>query len=278
MKLVRALREYNLEQIVAILQPHLGLPHADLRNRLRPIFEQASLDQLDLLQPPGDFHHWLQPALLVNYKGSTPAKPNTILARLSTLSSMYAYLIQLGLLRENPLQGMTRPAAHLQEAALPTSEQLRVLIRQTGDLHTRIAQQLMYRLAFQVKELHALAWEHLDLPREEVLRAAGSAPLSASALHDDGELLRDLHELAAKNGGPLHAQGFVLPYRRADELNSALWRAWQKALPDHPYPGPRLMRKAALRDHSPQLTPYQLGFLNVKSYALALQVARAAKA
>ncbi|MBB5297353.1 hypothetical protein HNQ10_004226 [Deinococcus metallilatus] len=56
-KLVLALRNHNLDQVIAML-PALGQPSRVMRSSLKPVFDQAARDGINLLNPvPVDAPH-----------------------------------------------------------------------------------------------------------------------------------------------------------------------------------------------------------------------------
>ncbi|WP_029476649.1 hypothetical protein [Deinococcus frigens] len=269
MKLVQAFRILNLEQVIGMLREELHRPVAQLRANLRPVFEAAQLQDLDLLRPPADFHAWLQTPFRVTQTGGV-ARANTIRARYATLKQLYDVVIELGLISDNPAHGCPMPPPEHSQAPLPGVAEIERLLAEAGarDEELFAALTLIYQQAFQLTELLALRWSALDFSRAELMRAR-----TVTALRP--ESLRALGPLLARAGGPLHAPvkgQRVFAFKNADDLRLQLWKTCQ-AVNLSPAAGPRELRLASLRDY-PQAPPGS-GFSNPQAYGRALRHATA---
>ncbi|MFC4424929.1 hypothetical protein [Deinococcus navajonensis] len=91
-----------------MLLPQLAIPGIQkvIRSSLKPVFEDARKDGIDLSNPPADFQDWLQnpPGRIGDQLGAV--KPNTYNSRATCLSRMYERLKELGAVRHNPLDGL----------------------------------------------------------------------------------------------------------------------------------------------------------------------------
>lgn len=268
LKLTRAFQTYNLHAVLDLLRTQLTRSYIQTRTNLRPIFEHAQHDHLNLLNPPSHFHAWLQKPLHANQRAATPAKPNTIIARLSTLTRLYDLLIDEGLLTTNPAHGYPAPSGEHKDNPLPDPQQIRRLLlhARESDPALYAALTLIYTHAFQIAELTRLRWNALDFSRGELLRARTVSPLHPEALQALDPLLRQA-------GGPLHTQDDpspVFPYRTSDDLRLLLWRTCKNA--NLPSINPSDLRAAGLRDHPP--VHDQAGFRNPQAYRRALKYAQ----
>lgn len=268
-KLEQAFRTFNLEQVIGMLREELRRPIPQLRANLRPVFEAAQTEELDLLHPPADFHDWLQTPLRQIQTGGV-ARANTIRARYATLKQLYDVLIDLELITDNPAHGCPMPPPEHSQAPLPSVTDVERLLAEAGarDEDLFAALTLVYQQAFQLTELLALRWSALDFSRAELMRAR-----TVTALRP--ESLRALGPLLARAGGPLHApaKGLrVFAFKNTDDLRLQLWKTCQAANLS-PAVGPRELRLASLRDF-PQAPPGS-GFSNPQAYERALRHATA---
>lgn len=104
-KLIQALERADLDGLIPLLSGIWPRPDNEVYTALRLIFAQAQQDQINLADPPGDFHTWLLQAAARNQNGAE-ARSNTIRLRLSLLSKMYSTLQDEGLRPSHPLRGM----------------------------------------------------------------------------------------------------------------------------------------------------------------------------
>lgn len=269
MKLAQAFRTFNLEQVIGMLREELHRPVPQLRANLRPVFEAAQAQEIDLLSPPADFHGWLQTPLRQIQTGGE-ARANTIRARYATLKQLYDALIDLGVIDSNPAHGCPLPPPEHSQAPLPSAADIQRLLAEAGatDEELCAALTLVYQQAFQLTELLALRWSALDFSSAELMRAR-----TITALHP--ESLKALQPLLSRAGGPLHASQKgqrVFAFKNADDLRLQLWKVCQAASLS-PAIGPRELRLASLRDF-PQAPPGS-GFSNPQSYERALRHATA---
>lgn len=265
LKLTQAFGTYNLEQIVGMTRGELHRPVAQLRANLRPVFEAAQAEGLDLLRPPADFHGWLQTPLRVTQTGGV-ARANTIRARYATLKQLYDVLITLELLGSNPAHGCPVPPSEHSQAPLPGAGDIQRLLAeaQARDQELFAALTLIYRQAFQLTELLALRWSAVDFSRAQLMRAR-----TVTTLHPAS--LSALTPLLSQAGGPLHAPERgqrIFAFKNADDLRLQLWKTSQAANLS-PTTGPRELRLASLRDF-PQAPP-GAGFSNPQAHERALR-------
>lgn len=273
---VRVLRSSAMsadEQLDALL-PVLELPGLQkvLRSNLKPVFEDARSDGLDLTRPPADFHDWLQKPLGRIGEDLNAAKPNTYNARATSLSRLYARLRELGVVSANPLDGLPRHARESATDPLPSRAELRRLHAQATDPHARAALLLIDDLALTVTDLLTLQWQHVNLSRETLLRRTECRIPSRS--------LRALHDLARLDAAPLNPDAPRQRLFAYDDrtLRAVLWAAFQQA--DVRWATPSQLRMAALRDHgigisaTPYQAAHQFGFTSPQAYQHALEVAR----
>ncbi|QFP75179.1 hypothetical protein [Deinococcus sp. AJ005] len=264
-KLEQAFHTFNLEQIIGMLREELHRPIPQLRANLRPIFEAAQTQEMNLLLPPADFHDWLQTPLRQIQTGGE-ARANTIRARYATLKQLYDALIDLGVMDNNPAHGCPLPPPEHSQAPLPSTADIQRLLAEAGGTDEELfaALTLIYQQAFQLTELLALRWSALDFSRAELMRARTITALRA-------ESLAALKPLLSRAGGPLHAPQKaqrVFSFKNADDVRLQLWKVCQAANLT-PTIGPRELRLASLRDF-PQAPPGS-GFSNPQAYERALR-------
>lgn len=261
----------KLDQLLPLLQ--LPGRQAVLRSNLKNIFEDAHLDKLNLLDPPPipEFHLWLQKPLQRIRDEEGVAKPNTFNTRATTLSRMYARLYELGLLKNEPLRGLTRAPSERQEDPLLSRNQLNHLHASTTNTYTLAALLLIDELAFTMTDLLELRWDHIQLNKELLLRRTESRIPTKS--------LRALETLAQEVGAPLFPQTErVFPYTEA-QLRVKIWQAFGNA--DLAFVPPSRLRQAGLRDHGSLETSklnnhaQNAGFIDIRAYAEAVRVAQA---
>lgn len=257
-KLTLALRKYDLDQIIALL-PELSpsQPKHVLRAHLKFVFEQAQLDKLDLLHPPSDFQTWLQEPLRRTRQAQKQAQPNTVHARATLLTRLYRLLQDEGLIQQQPLQGLPRPTV-VPTKRLPHPDTLqRLHLQAQPDSALYAALMLIHHLAFTTGELLALQWDHIDFPRNQLLRRR-----TASVLPEPVRQVLD--RLAEPVGGPLYARGKVLPYVNDQGFRQALWQASKDANTD--LVPPATLRLAGLHANGQHLTPTQAGFIDDRAF------------
>ncbi|WP_019008822.1 hypothetical protein [Deinococcus aquatilis] len=257
-KLTLALRKYDLDHLIALL-PDLSpsQPKHVLRAHLKFVFEQAQKDKLDLLHPPADFQTWLQEPLRRTRHADKQAQPNTVHARATLLTRLYRLLQEAGLIQQQPLQGLPRPTV-VPTKRLPHPDTVRRLHLQTQpDAALHGALMLIHHLAFTTGELLALEWEHIDFPRNQLLRRRTASPLPDS-------VRQALERLSETQGGPLYASGKVLPYPTDQAFRQALWQASKDANTD--LVPPATLRLAGLHANGQQLTSMQAGFIDERAF------------
>ncbi|UQN09786.1 hypothetical protein [Deinococcus sp. QL22] len=269
-KLTLALRKYDLDHLIALL-PDLSpsQPKHVLRAHLKFVFEQAQKDKLDLLHPPADFHTWLQEPLRRTRTPEKQAQPNTVHARATLLTRLYRLLQEEGLIQQQPLLGLPRPTV-VPTKRLPHPDTLHRLHLQTQpDPALHGALMLIHHLAFTTGELIALQWEHVDFPRNQLLRRRTASPLP--------ELVRQaLDRLAEPQGGPLYAAGKVFPYANDQAFRQALWQASKDANTE--LVPPATLRLAGLHANGQHLTPIQAGFIDDRAFDDARALVKALSA
>lgn len=267
-QLREALHQYNLDAVLGLTRHQLKRPEAQAYSNLRPIFEQAQHDGLNLLDPPPHFHDWLQAPLRHTRSGPNTARANTVIARLTTLRTLYEILIDEGLLQHNPARGCPAPSKEHKATPLPSPHDIQRLLAEAHETDRTLyaALTLIYQHAFQVTELLALRWRNLDFSRGELRRARTVTPLGDTSL-------QALVPLLTAAGGPLNVQDSpdpVFPYPDADEFRHHVWTLSKRAnlTPINPSD----LRKASLRDHGRR--PSEAGFSNADAYEEALKHAR----
>lgn len=246
LKLTHALRTYDLDTLVPLIQDHLHWPPKQLRSNLKPVIEQAQLDHINLLHPPPDYHTWLQTPLRTTVKGPNTAAPTTINARLTTLSRLYEHLIDHGLILQHPLRNLERPPSLPVPTQPPPHDELtRLLLHAQSDPHLHAALLLLTRHGLFVTELLALRWPHLDYPTGTLLRKNTTITL-------DHDTFQALDHLLAQHGGPLHTpEGRVFPYQNLDALRTRLFQVTREA--NLPFISPTRLRKLALLNAMPDV-------------------------
>ncbi|MFC6592816.1 hypothetical protein ACFP81_12965 [Deinococcus lacus] len=165
MILARAVREADLDRVVAMLRDSFPAPQHTVRSTLKWIFDAAARDGIDLLSPPPGFQAWLADPLSETRKGPATAKPNTVRTRLTLLGAMYRALFEEGLIQSDPLFGIRRPAAQRQAGHLPDRASIERLVAQTTDLEMKAALLLITRQAFSTGEVLALKWSDIEPAR-----------------------------------------------------------------------------------------------------------------
>lgn len=265
LKLTSAIQNYDLDRLLPLVKEDLKWPVKQLYSNLRPIFVAALRDRINLLHPPPDFQGWLQTPLRETVKGPDTAKPNTINARLTTLSKLYDVLMDDGLLLAHPLRGLERPISQRTPDILPSRADIaRLLQHAEKDLALHAALTLMYRHALQVAELISLRWTAFRPEDGTLLRRRTISRL-------DEVSYRALDRLLAQAGGPLtKREGRIFPYDNNDALRIRIFQVSRAA--DVPFINPSRLRKAALRDF--KLTLEQAGFIDQRAFDLAEKLAQ----
>lgn len=264
-KLARAVREADLDRVVAMLPNAFRAPQHTVRSTLKWIFEAAARDGIDLLSPPEDFQAWLGAPLTETRTGPDTAKPNTVRTRLTLLGAMYRALFDEGLIQFDPLYGLKRPPAQRKLNYLPSRAAIDRLIAQTTDPEMRTALHLITRQAFQTGEVLDLKWSDISPQRNTILRRRTETHLAP-------EVLQSLQDLADKAGGWLFSEGYVMSIRTDAGFRQALWRTCHQANVD--YVPPSHLRQAALRDYGEILGAQDAGYVSPKAYAEALALAQ----
>lgn len=244
-KLIQALEHADLDGLIPLLSGIWPRPDNEVYTALRLIFAQAQQDQINLADPPDDFHTWLLQAAARNQNGAE-ARSNTIRLRLSLLSKMYSTLQDEGLRPSHPLRGMPRPPnERLSEPLLSRTDLERLHQQVQADAVLYAALILIDQHAYRVRDLLSLHWEDFDPDTGSALRPHALTRLSDTAL----AALRPLRSAA---GGEFYARGRVFPYKQERDLRAALFRACKAA--NVPYTPPGELRRVSLRDypHTPQ--------------------------
>lgn len=265
LKLTRAMQEADLDAVLSLVGPELRWPVKQLRSNLRLIFAAAERDKVSLLHPPDDFIAWLQGPLRETVKGPNTAKPNTVVARLSTLSRLYNLLMDEGVVLRDPLRGLDRPPGERKVEKLPPREDIeRLLVHARSDPALFAALTLMYRHTVQVAEMLALRWPAFGYDDGTLLRRRTLCRL-------DDESYAALNKLLAQAGGPLaRSDTRIFPYENNDALRSRIFQVCREA--NLNFVNPAKLRKAGLRDFP--LTPDQAGFIGDQAFELAQTLAR----
>lgn len=264
-KLAKAVREADLDRVVAMLPDAFRAPQHTVRSTLKWIFEAAERDGINLLNPPEDFQAWLGAPLGETRTGPDTAKPNTVRTRLTLLGAMYRALHEEGLIHRDPLYGFKRPPAQRKLNYLPSRAAIERLIAQAEEPEMRAALQLITRQAFQTGEVLDLEWSDVDPQRGTILRRRTETHLAP-------EVLRSLQDLADKQGGWLFSKGHIMTIRTDAGFRQALWRTCRQANVD--YVPPSHLRQAALRDFGEILGAQNAGYVSPKAYAEAMQLAQ----
>lgn len=265
LKLTRALRDYDLDGLIGLIKPQMAWPPKQLHANLRPIFNAASSDQINLLHPPADFQTWLQTPLRQTVRGPMTAKPNTINARTATLSALYNHLIDEGLLLTHPLRGLERTPVIRTPDPLPSPEEIaRLLAEAQADPALFAALTLIYHHGLQVTEILSLQWPAFHYDDGTLLRKKTATRLDQASY-------AALDRLLAGVGGPLaQPQHRIFPYDTQDALRLRIFQTCRQA--GLAFIHPVRLRKAALRDFV--LSPDQAGFLSAQAFELAEKLAR----
>ncbi|MFB9994444.1 hypothetical protein ACFFLM_21035 [Deinococcus oregonensis] len=267
--LIQALRDADLERLTTTLHTAglLSRPLPQVRANLKAIFAQAQADHVNLLHPPADFQAWLYGPLHHHQHGKA-VSPNTVIARLSTLRSVYQALLREELIGRDPLRDFPAPPPVRSTDPLPSGAEIRQLLLHAGALDDVLcaALTLTYEHAMQARELIALRWGAFDSARGTLLRRRTLSVLSASAQ-------AVLEPLLTRAGGPLHVpeQLRIFPYDNLDALRLQTLKLCRAANVD--FISPAVLRRCGLRDHD--LTAQQAGFSDPQAYRLALEVAQA---
>lgn len=267
LKLTKAFRAYDLDTIATTLGVEaLSRPLAQIHSNLKQVFTQAQADEIDLLQPPANFHTWLAGPLSTPNRGPGPLKINTLTARVVTLRVLYEALITEGVLTTNPMTGYPNPGSEHASDPIPDREAIDKLLRTAKASSPELfaALILIDEHAFQVKELLSLKWSRYDPATGELLRARTVTTLSQGAQ-------RALEPLLKEAGGPLYATEKALPIfpMSPEDLRAQLWKACKVA--DIPHIPLSALRRASLRDHPARMAAS--GFSNDQAYRRALRLA-----
>ncbi|WP_189075028.1 hypothetical protein [Deinococcus sedimenti] len=267
LKLTKAFRDYDLDTIASTLGVDaLSRPLAQVHSNLKQVFAQAQVDEIDLLQPPANFHAWLAGPLATPNRGPGPLKINTLTARVVTLRVLYDALIQEGVLTTNPMTGYPNPGSEHASDPIPDRADITQLLATakatSPDLFAALT--LIDEHAFQVRELLSLRWSTYDPATGELLRARTVTTLSHGAQ-------RALDPLLKEAGGPLYATEKALPIFpiTPEDLRAQLWKACKVA--EIPHIALSALRRASLRDHPARMA--SSGYSNDQAYRRALRLA-----
>lgn len=262
--LTRAFSQYEVERIVPMLWGSLDnhRRHQYITN-LKPIFDQAREDGLNLLSPPPDFHAWLDAPLRTTLRGPNTAKANTISTRYYTLRTMYEHLIREDVITHNPALGYRVPPGERSSTPLPTAEEIGKLL---AYLHRHdpvlfAAATLIHEHALQYTELERLTWSAFDFSQGLLLRNRTATRLSDRAI-------AAIQPLLTQAGGPLHTEDDsrkIFKFENRDAFRLPLWKACKNAGVANI--SHRELRLCGLRDH-PQ-HPSDLGFVNGQAWERA---------
>jgi len=182
--LTRAFAQYDHDRIVPMLWGSLDNHHRhQYITNLKPIFEQAKEDGLNLLSPPPDFHDWLNAPLRLTLRGPGTAKANTISTRYYTLRTLYEHLIREDVIAHNPALGYRVPPGERSSTPLPTAGEVQKLLTylQHHDPLLYAAATLIHEHALQYTELERLKWSALDFSQGLLLRNRTATRLSNPA-------------------------------------------------------------------------------------------------
>ncbi|GAA5534322.1 recombinase XerD [Deinococcus aluminii] len=205
-------------------------------SNLRPFFEHAAETATDLLSPPDDFHHWLAVPLTTPRKeGVAKVGNNTINARATALSRLYAALRQRGLVKYNPVHDLPRRKPEQSDAKLPSTGELHVLLEELGrkrEPHALALFLLIYRLGFTAQAVFELRWDAVDLEASTVRRGEVVSHLPADVrgvllrLRTPDPLLTDPTVRPRRRGETPNRQNAVFPgLHEVDEVREFLWQA-----------------------------------------------------
>lgn len=271
------------EEKIDQLLPLLNLTPATARNlpavrsNLKPIFQDAQEDGIDLLHPPEDFHAWLLDGPLSRIGAERGvARSNTINARASALSRLYLRLEDQGVIQVHPLRRLKLPRKEEDVSELPDAAEIGTLLNGTArssgeEAVVHAALHLIYELAFTVTDLLTLTWEQIDVPQRRLLRRSESQFSDALAL-----ALQRIRQAP----GPLLATAAAQRQRVIDlserEFRLRYWKAFKHA--EVTYVPPARLRLAGLRDHprsgSLLQQAQQAGYQDPKAYRKALEQAQ----
>lgn len=267
--LTQAMSAYDVDQVVRTLAQHGGAAATKQRRaNLVRVFRAAQADHLNLLRPPDDFHPWLRRVLDTNENG-TPARPNSIVSRLSVLRTLYRNLRAQGLLHGDPLLDFQSPGGEAGRTTIPSRENIDRLIEaaRSNDAALFAALLLLTRHALQVTELLTLSWSAYRPETGTLLRHRTAARL------DDACVLA-LDVLLARQGGPLHLDAApnrrIFPYDTQDALRLRIFQTCGRA--GLPFLAPAGLRRSALRDHA--LSASDAGYSSPLAFERAVGLAR----
>ncbi|WP_295813793.1 hypothetical protein [uncultured Deinococcus sp.] len=272
--LAQALKAYDLDTLLNTLSVHGGARATKQRRaNLVRVFRAAEAEHVNLLVPPDDFHPWLRRTLTTNENG-TPAKPNSVVSRLSALRTLYRDLRAQGLIHTDPLLDYTAPSGETGKTPLPSRADIEALIaeaREQKDDALTAALLLLTHHAVQVTELLTVRWSAYQPQSGTLLRHRTATRL-------DDPTLRALDALLAQQGGPMQLETFsgrrIFPYDTQDALRLRIFQCSQRAgigfLP------PSGLRRSALRDYPLQAA--DAGYSNPLAFERAVALARDAVA
>ncbi|THF87362.1 hypothetical protein E7T09_09530 [Deinococcus sp. KSM4-11] len=270
--LTQALKSYDLDTLLNTLTAHGGARATKQRRaNLVRVFRAAESEHINLLVPPDDFHPWLRRTLTTNENG-TPAKPNSVVSRLSALRTLYRDLRAQGLLYIDPLLDYAAPSGETGKTPLPTRADIEALIaeaRAQKDAALTAALLLLTHHAVQVTEILTARWSAYQPESGTLLRHRTATRL-------DDPTLRALDDMLAQQGGPMQLETFsgrrIFPYDSQDALRLRIFQSCQRAglafLP------PSGLRRSALRDYPLQAA--DAGFSNPLAFERAVTLARQA--
>lgn len=260
----QAMLNHNLNTVVALIGSELHWPDRQIISNLRFIFEAAKMDNLNLLEPPSNFHDWLRVPLSRTRRG-TPAKPNTVNARTATLSRLYNLLMDYEIIIINPLRRLERAPNERGIEVLPTVEAIEEFISAAkSNSMLYVAARLIYHHAFQISDLLLLKWSAFYYDDGALLRRRTICKL-------DDASYQALDALLAKEGGPLNKHRIkhqaIINYPDASSLRSAFFQCCRDA--HVRFIALSILRKASLRDFT--FTPEQAGYTTQKALDYAIE-------
>lgn len=270
--LTQALKSYDLDTLLNTLAQQGGARATKQRRaNLVRVFRAAESEHVSLLVPPDDFHPWLRRTLTTNENG-TPAKPNSVVSRLSALRTVYRDLRVQGLIHTDPLLDYAAPSGETGKTPLPTRSDIEALIaeaRVQKDSALTAALLLLTHHAVQVTEILTARWSAYQPDSGTLLRHRTATRL-------DDPTLRALDAMLAQQGGPMQLETFsgrrIFPYDSQDALRLRIFQSCQRAglafLP------PSGLRRSALRDYPLQAA--DAGFSNPLAFERAVTLARQA--